>query len=79
LRSDGRLVFRAASIEKNRLTFSALAANELLTPLLAVLESAVGTSKAVFPSMEIQEDRPIELWSLDDGRCAQHEAACEAS
>jgi len=47
--------------EKYRLTFSALAANERRTSLLAVLESTVGRSKAIFASIEIQEDRPIEF------------------
>jgi len=60
LRSDGFLVFRAASIEKKRLTFSALAANDRVASILAVLESAVGRSQANFASIEIQEDRLIE-------------------
>jgi hypothetical protein len=60
LRSDSCLVFRAAAIEKKRLTFSALAANDRVASILAVLESAVGRSQANFASIEIQEDRPIE-------------------
>jgi len=60
LRSDGFLVFRAASIEKKRLTFSALAANERVASILAVLESAVGRSQANFAAIDIQEDRSKE-------------------
>jgi len=60
MRFDGCFVFRAASIEKNRLPFSALAANDRVASILAVLESAVGRSQASFAAIEVQEDRSIE-------------------
>jgi len=60
LLSDGCLVFRAAASEKKRLTFSALAANERVMSILAVLETAVGRSQANFAAREVQEDRSIE-------------------
>ena len=53
----GCLVFRAVASEQNRLSFSALAVNERVTSILAVLESAVGRSQAVFVAIAILEDR----------------------